>query len=308
MPRPAPLAPPTLLALLLTVVGPATSWARSDDNGASGSPNFTARVRTTATAGEESTSPSFRLRSSMGPVTTGVSLMQSANFSFEGGIATIPGAFLTDAPFLFGVLNAQGAPSNRGAASGGDPVTLVGANFQKPGAGSTLVTFFGKPASGVVVTSDTTIQAVTPPGKDSFDTPVGATAIQVQNGNGLYTLPDGFLFTPAVVKNTPLAKLGADFEFTIAPGEPASLYLMLGKTSSGCAAGVYPLAGKLQLCPLLFLTGPFPVAGDLPLSLPLPPGPSVLIGQTYAIQSIAIATGGGASGSFTNPITFTLLP
>ena len=72
------------VALLVCFAAPHSVHAQADDSGASGSPNFTVRVRTTATAGEESTSPNFRLRSSMGPVTTGVSLMQSTSFSFEG--------------------------------------------------------------------------------------------------------------------------------------------------------------------------------------------------------------------------------
>lgn len=107
------------------------------------------------------------------------------------------------------------APS-AGPASGGTVVTIVGANFL-PGA---AVSFGGTPATGVTVTSNTSISATTPAHV------AGTVNVVVANTSGQSgTLANGFTYNPGGVSN-PSLDLG------VAPGWPGALSVTAGQNGS----------------------------------------------------------------------------
>jgi len=77
-----------------------------------------------------------------------------------------------------------------GVETGGQRVTLAGRGFLADAAGANVVTFGGVAASGVSVTSDTSLSCVVPAG-----TP-GPVTVVLSNANGARALADAFLYDP----------------------------------------------------------------------------------------------------------------
>jgi len=83
------------------------------------------------------------------------------------------------------------SPSH-GVQDGGLRVTLRGSGFQSDSAGVNTITFRGVPATGVNVTSDTSLSCVVPAGVP------GPATIVLSNANGVVELADGFLYDPRI--------------------------------------------------------------------------------------------------------------
>ena len=102
-----------------------------------------------------------------------------------------------------------------GAASGGTVVTLTGINF----AAGASVTFGGVSATDVVVTSSTTITAVTPPGS------TGAVNVGVTVNSASASLPNGFTYASNnILANGPL-KVSSTNPRYFADGAGNAIYL-----------------------------------------------------------------------------------
>ena len=108
--------------------------------------------------------------------------LESAN-----GRAQLAAAFrYRGAPTLNSVTPSTGSPL------GGTPVTLIGADFTLPGAGTTRVFFGSAAATQVIVASDTTITCLAPGG------PAGtAVDVRVENATGVGTRSTAFRYHPA---------------------------------------------------------------------------------------------------------------
>src|SRR5262249_4989419 len=78
------------------------------------------------------------------------------------------------------------APSD-GTALGGTSVTLTGAGFTDPAAGTTTVTFGGLAASQILVLDDTHVQCTTPAGSGG-----ASVDVVLANANGSVTLSGAF--------------------------------------------------------------------------------------------------------------------
>lgn len=94
-----------------------------------------------------------------------------------------------------------GATPARGPFLGGTRVTLTGSGFQRDAAGNVVVSFGGALATGIVVSSDTSLVCTAPPG-----TLGTAVDIVLSNANGTATLAQGFTYTlagPTLTSLTP---------------------------------------------------------------------------------------------------------
>lgn len=284
--------------------------ALGSENGSSGSPSFTSKVRSLVSGAGETVSANFRARGTVSQAAvTANDQAQSTNFRLAGaGISTVGSEFQTDAPLVFGILSNQapttGQPKTYGTAQGGESIRVVGANFTAPGAGGTLLLFGPTPIPTAMVTSNTTIDASTPPGKDFTGTPLGPIDVSVVNGNGGVELPNAFVYTPALVEVVPPV-IGEVFQFVIAAPVASQVYLLLGLPTLAFNK-VPPLQGALLLQLTSPPIGPLPLpAGQTPVQadVPLLPG---LIGITVALQSIHLPVAPGAPGTFSNEIEVTV--
>jgi IPT/TIG domain len=230
----------------------------------------------------------------VGEPTGGMSV--SPNFSADIGFL---GAFEPDPPaglVVFGV-----APKF-GPMAGGTTVTVSGFNFDKFGAGPTTQVFVGgTPAMQVTVTSNTSLSFTTPPGT------FGPAEIAIANSAGSVTVPNGFLYAPALATSQSVP-VGGIFELANY-GAPGDNYLtLLSTTRTSINAPPYGTlligpAPLIQLLPIL----PYGPTGESSFALPVPEIP-MLSGLTLHFQSVSLfATGGPPPGKLTNATSTTIL-
>lgn len=297
-----------LVGMLTVAVIGGRCFAQGSD--VSGSPHFTSKVRSLVAGNQEANSTNFRLRGTLSQAAvTANQTSVSTNFRIlGGGISAIGSEFQTHVPLVFGLLSnappTTGQPKSYGTAEGGEAIQVVGANFKAPGAGFTTLLFEQALVPTAIVTSNTTIAALTPVGKDFTGTPVGPIKVSVVNGNGGVELINAFVYTPALVELVPPI-IGGTFEFVIAAPEAAQTYLLVGMPSLAFNK-VPPLKGALLLQLTLAPIGPFPLpAGQTPLGVAVPLLPS-LVGASVAIQSVQIPISGSNPGSFSSEIEVTV--
>jgi hypothetical protein len=204
--------------------------------------------------------------------------MISPNFEASLGFLGVEDPQPTNAPVIFGVT------PNLGPMGGGTAVTIAGLNFDKFGVGpSVVVSVGGAPATGVVVVSNTQIDAITPAG------PSGPASVVVSSTFGSDTRPDGFLYTPAVL-STPLVSLNGLLE--ISNVGPTTAILFDAFVSPLPASIPFPPFGTILIDPSLVFNfvedGTYPPPnGFHTLSVTVPNLP-VLVGLSLYFQSAVL--------------------
>jgi len=246
-------------AILLGVV--ATAGAA----GAQGpsSPNFVLLDDGLDGGGGGECSPAFASFHALAPLSGAT--MTSTEFDLVLGFLGVEDPSPTNAPVIFGVT------PGFGPMAGGTAIAIAGLNFDKFGVGpSILVDVAGVPATGVVVVSNTHIDALSPAG------PSGPNSLTVSSSFGSDTLPEGFIHTPAVL-SSPAVMLGGSLE--LKNYGPTSAILFDAFASPSLASMPSPFGTIFLDTSILFNViedGLYPAPNGIHLvSFPVPTDPSL---------------------------------
>jgi len=238
------------------------------------SPGYTLEAVSLGGAGGGTGSPGTAVFAAQEPASDDEPLA-SASFQLEVGFLTRYD-LESGEPGLFDVSPASGP------IAGGTPITLSGLHFDRGGtAGVVTVDVGGQPASSVVVVSDTTLTAVTPPGS------YGPADVTVSTALGSAVRAGGHVFTPGLVTSPVAWQTGT---LRIANHGPLGASF---QTQFSTVATSIPLPpfGTLLIGPAPILDGvpitPYPASGLSEVIVPIPTSPSAA-GTTLHFQTAAI--------------------
>jgi len=257
------------LLAVLAAAGPAGAQLAS-------SPNFQVLDDALDGGGGGSCSPGFASYLALAPLSGAT--MTSTNFEAALGFLGVEDPAPTNAPVIFGVTPAFGPMA------GGTAITIAGLNFDKFGVGPSItVGVGGAPASGVVVVSNTQIDAVAPPG------PSGPAPVTVSSSFGSDTLPDGFLHTPAVLSSSAVMLGGT---LVLQNVGPTSAILFDGFASPFEASIPFPPFGTILIDPSLLVNfiedGTYPAPNGIHVLAFTVPNLPILSGLTLHFQSAVL--------------------
>lgn len=288
-------------ALALAGVIAGSTPAQDGTSSIAGSASATSLAAAVTGGGGATTDSARTIQAEISAPAAGAS-MESANYRLLASIAWIEPSLRTNLPLVFGI------EPPTGPAAGCKSVVVRGLNFSKLGAGSAIVRFDGVPAPAVQVTSDTTIEVVTPAGLDSLANSIGLADVRVENALGSGAALDAYAYLPALELDSP-AQPGKSAGISLRAEAGALLFLVLGHASPGVAVKVPPFRGKLAITvdPAVVLDGvPLP-SGALALALPLPDEPG-LVGFTLDLQALAVTATSPLGGGFSRVLSMTVQP
>jgi uncharacterized protein (TIGR03437 family) len=191
----------------------------------------------------------------------------------------------------------SGITPNTGAAAGGTPVAITGANFQNGAA----VRFGQAPAASATFIRSTGIQAVTPPG-------TGVVSVTVTNpDNQAATLVSAFTYEPPLPSSVLAVRPSSiSFSYTSGAGSPPSYFLSVTSTPTTHVAFTMSL-GSSGCSWLDFTTG-----SGLTPAMTIPAGLNTAIadGLTQGTYNCAITVSapGVSNSPVTIPVTLTVAP
>lgn len=295
-PRPAPQrwsAAPVLLAAFLS---PAGATQESPQRIALVAPTTAALMPAEVAASGRSTSANFRADWQVaGPLAAGAS---STFFRLER-LAVGPKLPLGPTPPFPVAVTPAAAKAGAGAA-----VTLLGINFQAPGAGA-LSADFGAATVPVVASSNLVAAGTTPAGVNVYGNPLGAVAVGMTSNLGTDLGAAEFVHHPALVQRAPMQVAGT-LRLDVLASSGAVVGVFLGSPVAGVAVPIAPFAGAAEiLVNLQAIVGftPLPL-GSASFQFPVPSLPG-LAGTVIHLQGLALE---GAAGSFTNHLSVPILP
>lgn len=291
------LALPLLASL---VAGLAAGLATAQSS--SGSETRIALSQSALVGGGTSTSVSLTVEAGIGQPAVGARAT-SESFAVTSGVVATEPIVGTSEPLVFGTRAASGTKE------GDDVVTIYGLNFTEPGAGAAAVQFDGVHAFPVAVVSNTRISARTPAGLDALGNPKAMAPVRVTNALGAANAGQGFLYTPALVQETP-AQIGRVFRFHLW-AEPLTFHVVaFGGAIPILPFSLNPFDGKLALAtnPVLLTQLALTTSGYARYEFLLPDQPS-LVGKSLQLQALAITDViPPLAGSFTNVLTVPFHP
>ena len=197
------------------------------------------------------------------------------------------------------------ATSPGGAPAGGtQAVTLLGINFQAPGAG-VLSANFGPATVPVLASSNLVAAGTSPVGLNGYGNPLGAVGVGLASALGSGLGAAEFVHHPALVLRAPIQVAGElRLDLIVSPGAVAGVFL--GGPIPGVAVPIAPFAGAAEIVVnLQAIVGFTPLpTGAASFLFPVPPTPG-LAGAVLHLQGLALE---GAAGSFTNLLSAPILP
>jgi len=257
-----------------------------------GSESYVAEAPSISGSAGYLTSTSFRATSSIEAVTCPATESTSLNYRALGG-AGLFGAWASSAPIVFGVSGGLGSKD------GGEAVTIFGRGFTEPGAGVANLDLAGAPLSGVSVSSNTTLTALTPAGVNPYGNPLALVDLDLTNQLGNSSARDAFAFGPSLIADT-LPANGDDLVVSLHSAPGTVVVIAVGGPIPGFAIPMLQLDGALEVILNMTLVTPImPSTGHTQVVLPIPSDPG-LIGITANLQAAAIDNLVLLSGSFTN--------
>lgn len=264
----------------------------------SGSESYVLAARAASVAGGELQSASYRGFLAVRPGAP-AEAASSAGYELVAGVQAGGGALASGPPVLFG-----SAPSS-GGVDGGESLTVFGFNLDD-GTGAAALDVGGVPAGSVAVLSGAALQAVAPPGANAFGNPKGAVPLSVQNAGGTALLEGGWVYTPALLQAGP-ARVGQVLELRY-QGPPGCYHQLSIGPGLGTGVPIPPLAGALELNPILQLTPFEPVeTGTLSVLVPIAGDPA-LVGVVAEFQDVAVTSLAPLAGTFTNLLAVPIEP
>lgn len=283
-------------ALLVAFLTPAGAAQEGPQRIALVAPTVAALMPAEVAASGRSTSANFRADWQVaGPLAAGAS---STFFRLER-LAVGPKLPLGPTPPFPVAASPAGAKAGAGA-----PVTLLGINFQAPGAGA-LSADFGTATVPVVAGSNLVAAGTAPAGVNVYGNPLGAVAVGMTSNLGTDLGAAEFVHHPAVVQRAPMQVAGTLRLDLIAPAG-AIVGVFLGSPIAGVAVPIPPFAGAAEiLVNLQAIVGFTPLpTGSASFQFPVPSLPG-LAGTVIHLQGLSLE---GAAGSFTNHISIPILP
>lgn len=275
------------------------------------SENYLLSVSSLTEAGGGCKTPSMELMASLGQPFT-MSYSTSQDYSFEYGPFVAPEAIeLGPGPVVFGVGNPFGQKL------GGDAAVVYGFNLGLPGS-FTEVRLGDKNAIGPQVRTNTSIALTTPPGQNSYGNPLGVVPVSVSNDVGAFSLPDAYVYFPALMLEHP-AHMDGPVQLRYVGRPNTSVKLACGVRGPGAPWGLFD--GMWELLPGWNWVGRelYAPNGDALLQIQIPES-ARYIGATIDFQALALnptpksdSTSGNVNlsvpaGAFTNRLTVKVLP
>ena len=268
---------------------------------AAGSETHSSLAQGLGAGGESSNGVGTEVAASIAQPLTGPEAT-SANFRMRASVAWVTPEIVTSEPIVFGVR----APG--GAAVGGDAVELFGTNFLAPGAGALDVAFGGAAAGQASISTNTRAAITTPPGMNLFGNPLAEVDVTPSNLLGSTTTANGFLYTPALVHESPSA-VGGRLEMRLQMQPNDVYFLAMGKAIPGFAVPLAPWDGALEIVlNLQVLQSGIPAPhGTSLFQLDVPDDPN-LVGGTLQFQAFVVRDFLTPLGGFSNRLDVTFLP
>ncbi len=169
-----------------------------------------------------------------------------------------------------------------GTVDGGTPITICGLHFDRGGTAAPLtVDVGGQPASSVVVVSDTTVTAVTPPG--SF----GPADVTITTALGTTVDAGGYIYSPGLTSSPEAWQTGV---LRIANYGPAGGTFQTAYSTVTTSIPLPPF-GTLLIGPSPIFDAipstPYPASGVALAEVTVPVNPT-LAGVTFHLQSVAV--------------------
>lgn len=287
------------MPLVLASLSGLPALAQSDPPLA-GSPGFTA-LAPQFLAGSVWTSSASRFAEVLIGAELPGSAMASAQYTAQTPSLAATDLLLAGPPIVLGTVGGQGA------AEGGVPVELIGAQFS---AGTPpAITFDGVPGGAVQVLSDTRLLVAPPPGLNAFGNPLGEVSVGASNNLGQTLTPKAFVYAPALRESDPGEVEGnLGLQFVAQPGTLGLLYA--GGSIPGVAVPIAGVAGALELTlgtPAKLTQGTAGANGVRDFGLPVPANPG-LAGTTVDLQALSVQAVPTLSLRFTNRLPVLFLP
>ena len=286
------LVPPRAASLLTAGLLFALAGGAAAQTGAAAATNGLVLARDLPGAGGHSTSATLQVESTVGHGLAGPPA-SSALVRWEGGVVYTGSSISVTGPLVLGV---QGGFGDR---LGGEVETIVGYNFN-PGVGLTSVDFAGVPGTGTTVVTNTAITSVSPLGKDTMDNPLGPSSITVTNQQGSSQVADGYVYTPALLKNAE-AVLGKPYRMHFLGKPNDFVALIMGLNQPGISIPINGWDGEFNLVFIVFFNTNFQFApnGSRNFTFTLPVDPA-FAGFPFEFQGVTIDNLDPVGGSFTN--------
>ena len=265
-------------------------------HGLSGSESYTMTARATASAAGSAQGTNLQGTFGLG-LTPSSQPTSSANYELRVGVLGFDGDLAKGPPLLFAIDPPQGA------AAGGTPLSLVGANLVDGQLQSSVDV--GGTTLAPLTASPTQLTLATPPGVNAWGNPLAQVDVGVSHGLGSTLAAEAFLYTPALLQNG-AAQIGQTLSFDWR-GEAGEFYLVYFGVGAGFGVPLPPLAGSLELLTDLVQFVPLApsATGVETHSFPVPDN-GALAGVTLEFQGVALSSLVPLVGGFTNKLGITL--